>query len=316
MTLILMAGDWQSKSEHLHHLLAAGYLLGSSAQATEAPHTAQAMPPIGLVAMVNCQADVDAAAAVAGSLRLPWVAWDCRGGMWTAARHSGAIAALTNDSTPDDLVETVALFPTQTEISEHQPVEPEIRSFRTSEVVTVDSDSVVEIRSGVLAMRTAHPGGSELLMGLVGPGGIITGHPTYAGRVALVAHSDAEVSVRPWRDVATTWQYAVRSRQLQSYLASWYSVQSWTRVEQRVLGILILLAERFGRPTRPARSGWETIDVRLTHQHLADAICASRPTVSKAVQELLSTEVIRSNGAADYRRIHINTDLAREMATR
>ena len=130
--------------------------------------------------------------------------------------------------------------------------------------------------------------------------------------VELVAHSDVEVCVRRWRDVAITWDYAQRTRRLRAYLGSRYSMEARTPVDQGVLGILTRLAEPFGKP---ARSGQEMIDLRLTHQQLADAVSASRPTVSKALRELLPVDVISFTGAGDFRRIHLRTTLAREMAT-
>ena len=96
-------------------------------------------------------------------------------------------------------------------------------------------------------------------------------------------------------------------RRTQTYLTAWASVQSRARVDHRLLGVLMLLAERFGRQID---EGWTTIDLRLTHQQLAEAICATRPTEAKALRELLPTGAIRFTGAGDFRRIHLRMELA------
>ncbi|MDE2787455.1 MAG: Crp/Fnr family transcriptional regulator [Chloroflexota bacterium] len=301
MALILTFGDWRHKPEHLHHLLEAGYLLGTSAQIADALRPDRGLNPRGLVAMVHDEADVTAAASVCDALGLPWLAWDCCGGMWLTARRLGAQAVLPSETSPPELEEAVAVFLPEREAPDGGSA-PAFRSYRAGETILVDAESVAEVRSGIVAMRTSHSGGSDFMMGLFGPGDCISGHHVDAGHVGLVAHSDAQVAVRPWRDVATTWEYAERSRRLQTYLARWYSVQSTVSVEQRMVGILTLLAERFGRP---AGAGWEVIDVRLTHQHLADAVCASRPTVSRALHELLQARMIRFQGAGDHRRVDL-----------
>ena len=302
MALILTAGDWQHKPEFLHHLLEAGYLLGSSTQIADTLRLARGLNPSGLVAMVHGETDVTAAAAVSDALGLPWLAWDCCAGMWLTARRLGAQAVLPSDASPQDLEEAVSVFLPEQAAADSGLAAPVFRSCHAGETIPLDVEYVAEVRSGVVAMRTRHSGGSDLIMGLFGPGDWISGDPVRLENVQLVAHSDAQVAVRPWRDVATTWEYAERSRRLQTYLAKWYSVQSMVSVEQRTLGMLTLLAERFGRP---AGAGWEVIDVRLTQQHLADAVCASRPTVSRAMRELLEVDWIRFCGAGDHRRIHL-----------
>jgi len=57
-------------------------------------------------------------------------------------------------------------------------------------------------------------------------------------------------------------------------------------------------------------------DVRTTHRQLADAVCAGRPTVSKAVRELPPMGVVDCSGAGIERRIRFCAGLAREAMAR
>ena len=51
------------------------------------------------------------------------------------------------------------------------------------------------------------------------------------------------------------------------------------------------------------------LDVRLTHQQLAEAICSTRSTVTRALHLLERNGVIRIVGDGDYRRIFLRLDL-------
>ena len=101
-------------------------------------------------------------------------------------------------------------------------------------------------------------------------------------------------------------EFAGRLRKSLVWLNGWSAMQVRARVEDRVTGILSLLVERFRGASEP---GWQMFDVRLTHQNLADAVCATRSTVTKALQEIERNGVIRTLGSGDYRRIFLMLDL-------
>lgn len=149
-------------------------------------------------------------------------------------------------------------------------------------------------------------------MGLFGNGDFVSGRPTAMSQVEVVAHGAADVSVRRWSDVATPLEFAHRTQRLQSHPATRYSVHSHPLVEQ---GIRSISSPRAGRFGRPGGAGWNVIDVRITHQHLADAVCASRPTVSTVMRTLSKMNVIKFQGASEHRRIHLNTDRSRKVTT-
>ena len=109
-----------------------------------------------------------------------------------------------------------------------------------------------------------------------------------------------------WEDSVRTVEFAGRLKRSLVWLNGWSAMQVRVRVEHRLTGILSLLVERF---RGPSESGWQMLDVRLTHQNLADAVGATRSTVSRELQEMERNGVIRTVGTGDYRRIFLRTDL-------
>lgn len=175
----------------------------------------------------------------------------------------------------------------------------------------MEAESAVVVLSGEVAIRAVDPGGSQRLKGLFGAGDVLLAHPPGRGCVDLVAHSAARVSIHRWRELALTWDIADRMWQSQTYLTAWSAVQSRVRIERRLLGVLTLLAERFGRP---GPGGWVVIDVRLTQDQLAEAVGASRTAVSSAMRELLPAGAVRIKGAGQHSRIQLHGKQARALA--
>jgi len=313
MTLILTAGDWTTRSAYFAHLIQAGHLLGQFPQNATGETPATGIAASGLVAALDSEADVRMAADLANSMGLRWLAWDCVGGASVTAYRMGAAAVVGPGTSPADLVHAVAMFLTDPATERGLADAGESRSYEAAETVAVDVDSIVVVRSGVLAVRALHHGGTEVLMGLFGPGEVLLAHSADLCGVELAAHTEMDVFVRPLYDVALNGEYVRRTWQSQTYLTAWSAVQSKARVDHRVIGILTLLADRFGRDPD---AGWTMIDLRLTHQHLADAACATRPTVSRVLRDLLPLGVVRFDGAGDERRIQIKVELARATMVR
>ena len=303
--LLLVDGDWKTHSEHLTRLIESGYAV-VSADHLDGEVAASATPlRAGLIAAVASDADSDRAAARAGELHLRWLAWDCRGDGSLRAYRSGAMAVLPPDVSPADLLRAVSQccphgHDAAATFDEYPP-----RRCRAGDVIETGPESVVEIRAGAIAVRALHPDGAEALLGLFGPGEALLGPASGSGHVEVSAHADAEVIVRPGCDACPDDGLARRLGRAQITLTEWSAVQARPQVDRRVRGILRLLAERFGRD-EPA--GWRRIDLRVTHQQLADAALSTRSTVSRALRDLAHEGVVRLVGAGEYRRIDVRPD--------
>ncbi len=313
MTLILTVGDWTTRPAYLAHLIQAGHLLSQCPQTTEGDRLEKGIAASGLVAALDGEADVRTAADLANSMGLRWLAWDCVGGASVTAYRMGAAAVVGLGTSPADLVHAVAMFLTGPATEQGFADAGDSRNYQAADTVVVDADSLVLVRSGVVAVRALHVGGTEVLMGLFGPGDVLLARPANPCGVELAAHTEMDVFVRPWDDVVLNGEYVRRTWESQAYLTAWSAVQSKARVDHRVTGILTLLADRFGLDPE---AGWTVIDLRLTHQHLADAACATRPTVSRVLRDLLPMGIVRFDGAGDERRIQIRVDMARSIMAR
>ena len=305
MALLLLEGDWLSRPEYVAHLVDRGYTLQSASSIVGDDIQRWRERPVGVAAVLEQPSDAARAADVALQLGVSWLAWDRRGEAALAAYRAGAVVALPPESSPVDLERAVATSMADP-AGRGQPVEGQVLSYRATDVMDAGEDSVVEVLSGVVAMRSLQPDGSEVLMGLFGPGDLLVGHPTDFCRIDFVAHVDAEVSVRTWEDSVRTIEFADKMKRSLVWLNGWSAMQVRVRVEHRITGILSLLVERF-RGT--SESGWQMLDVRLTHQNLADAVGATRSTVSREIQEMERNGVIRTVGSGDYRRIFLRMDL-------
>ena len=273
-------------------LVAAGYAVGPASAG------GGGLRPAGLVAALEGEGDAAAAAAAADGLGLPWVAWDCSGEAALAALRGGAELALPPGASPPDLEQAAARL-----AQASRPAVARRRRFRPWEVIEAGEDAVVEVRSGVVALRSLQPDGTDALLGLFGPGDVALGRPTAPCYAALTALGEAEVSVSPWPEgAAAAAELAGKLRRLAGWLSAWSAVRARPQVEQRVVGILTLVAERFGQPVAP---GLYLLDLRLSHQQLAEAVCATRPTVTKTLQKLHRSGLIVYECKDGHRHVYL-----------
>jgi CRP-like cAMP-binding protein len=177
------------------------------------------------------------------------------------------------------------------------------RRYRTGERIFLDADSTLEVEAGVVALTVIDDDGAEALLGLYGPGQVLAGHPEDTCCIELRAHAEARVRILPWPESVELPAFAERLRERLWHMEAWAAMQARPQIEQRLLGILSLLAEQFGRVTPEGT----VIDVRITHAQLAAAVGATRATVSRWVGLLRrrgSLAVTGSGGGKRYRLPH------------
>jgi CRP-like cAMP-binding protein len=106
----------------------------------------------------------------------------------------------------------------------------------------------------------------------------------------LLLDREFATAASQWPEIAAALMYrlVLRSRRLSYQLA----VNTAPQVEQRLLYSLWALADRWGRVTEDGT----VLELRLTHQQLAELVAAQRPSVSTALSRL------RAEGRIDYGR--------------
>jgi CRP/FNR family cyclic AMP-dependent transcriptional regulator len=153
------------------------------------------------------------------------------------------------------------------------------------------------VSSGMIDRRIYVAG--QVALHIVGPGAIIAAHSTSSP--ALITHSQWTVAV-PVRLVLLGNRYqqaAARWPQLQLHILSRFAEQNeqlaaqlalcqMPRVEDRLLTMLWLLAEQWGKVT----SAGTLLPVRITHEALGAMVGARRPTVTLALSELAHSAAV------------------------
>lgn len=154
--------------------------------------------------------------------------------------------------------------------------------YRQGSLISLPDDAVLEVKEGVVALTALHADGAEVLLGLFGPGALLPGHPADSCAIELTAHTKVEVRMHSWAEAVRQPELAEKLLLRLRQMEAWASMQSRPNMEQRVLGILGLLAEHFGRP----HARGLLIDVRLTHSQLASAVGGTRATVTRLLSQL------------------------------
>jgi len=146
--------------------------------------------------------------------------------------------------------------------------------------------SVWLVVRGMVSLSTLSYQGDELLVGLAGPnepfGEPLTNLEAYEARALsdcdLLCLSCDEIAQSPHLALALLQGLGARYRQSEALLA----LLGLRRVEDRVKSFLELLANDYGQPCDQGLR----LDLRLTHQDIANALSTTRVTVTRALGNL------------------------------
>lgn len=169
---------------------------------------------------------------------------------------------------------------------------PMHRHYTRGVIIPTQPDLLLQVQQGVVAQVVTHSDGAEVLLGLHGPGQWLTPHPADSCYLSLQAHTDVTLAI-------FTWSQALHLPELASHLRArlwqqeaWAAMQARPHLDERILGILTLLAEQFGRPIEHGL----LVDVRLTHAQLATAVGATRATITRLLGALRRRQLISTIG--------------------
>lgn len=175
---------------------------------------------------------------------------------------------------------------------------PVYRSYSRGILIPTTPDQLLQVESGVVAQIVTHADGAEVLLGLHGPGQLLTPHPADSCFLNLQAHTDVRLAVYTWQQALHLPDLPARLRARLWQQEAWAAMQARPYLDERLLGVLTLLAEQFGRPTADGLR----IDVRLTHAQLATAIGATRTTVTRLLGALRQRGLLTTSGEGQEER--------------
>jgi CRP-like cAMP-binding protein len=234
--------------------------------------------------------------------RWAWLAWNRADdpAATNAAYEQGALAVLPARLTREGLAS--ALRTAFARAQDHR--RPAIRltrgegRFERGARIHIAEDDVLVVETGIVATTVLHDDGAEVLTALHGPGSVVIGHPEDSCCLQIHAHTTVRAIVQGWAHIAGTPRFAERLRARVRRMEAWAAVQARPHLQDRVIGLLSLLAESFGEP----RGAGVCIDVRLTHGQVAAAIGATRATVTRVIGKLRAEGVLDTEGDGQQER--------------
>lgn len=306
----------------LSRLPSAPFVVSLAPPDAQVPGDVQRQADIHMVVLRDAHAGTSATPLPGPSTT--WIGWNRSDtdGVVVAAYAAGARCVLPAE-TPGDVfarVLTTLLLGANARILGARPANGLRRHYKRGDRLLLDPNDVLRVESGVIAQRVVHHDGSEVLIGLSGPSQLVLGHPDDSCCLDRIAHQDAGVIVQSWADAIRAEDFAAELRARLRQLEAWSAVQARPHLSSRIVGLLSLLAEQFGR----LHQAGVLIDVRLTHSQFAAATASTRATVTRALGQLRRRRVVWSVGRGGGQRYglrsrgahsHGHGDAARPSAT-
>jgi PAS domain S-box-containing protein len=173
-------------------------------------------------------------------------------------------------------------------LTDLNPIEFEKRSliqYNRGEVIPLASHSIWLVTRGVVKLCSFTETGEEVLVGLAAEGMVfgtsLTSLPTYQAIAVsdsqVVAISLLELGQSPTLAHALVPLITQRLQQTERFL----TIHGQIRVNDRLAGLLSLLAQEIGEPTAQGIR----LKARLTHQDLANACSTTRVTITRLLNK-------------------------------
>ncbi|MEZ2226208.1 MULTISPECIES: Crp/Fnr family transcriptional regulator [unclassified Microcoleus] len=182
--------------------------------------------------------------------------------------------------------------PPLAEIQHSTGIDRNLHFYAKGETIPLMSQGLWQVCQGLVQLTTLYPSGEEGLLGWAGPsmcfGLWLTSLQTYRATatsdVYLIWYSMVEIEASPQLAQNLLPQMGRRLRQMEAILA----IAGQRRVEDRLYQLLLLLKQEFGQTVVEGTR----LNIRLTHQDIANAICTTRVTVTRMLGKLQQQELI------------------------
>jgi CRP-like cAMP-binding protein len=261
---------------------------------TIAPHGSTAAAAD--VALVVTDASADIVPLPAGRA---WVAWNPsnQDAVALAAYRQGASFVVSGPLDGPALLAAIERAGTRADPGKPRS-SPGLKRYIAQARIALGEQQVLRVESGIVAQRVIHADGTDVLIGLFGPRQLIVGHPDDGCCLDLIAHTDAEALCLTWDEAVRTPGFPDALRLRLQQMEGWAAAQARTHLDARLLGVLGVLAEQFGKPCPQGL----VVDVKLTHDLLASATAATRATVTRALGRLRHRGLVRTVDTVTGRR--------------
>ncbi len=164
--------------------------------------------------------------------------------------------------------------------------EHHLHFYHKGETIPLMSQGIWQICQGLVRLSNLYSVGEEGILGWAGPsmcfGSCFSYLQTYRATalsdVCLMCYTMIEIEGSPKLTQELLPQLIRRFRQTEALLA----IAGQRRVEDRLYQLLLLLKQEFGQPVADGTR----LNIRLTHQDIAGAICTTRVTITRLLGKL------------------------------
>jgi CRP-like cAMP-binding protein len=286
MSDLLLIGPWERLGPVAGRFHAAGHAVLLAAEAAPALAQVEGRRFHLAVAEVASSAGLAAVTEVVRRAGCPWLALD-GDALISEAYASGAVSVLPARADPE-LVEQAAMsllarFGGQdAALAPRSPGANRRRRFRAGDSIPVGRGQVLLVEEGVLAKTALEADGGEILLGFVAAGSLALEPQEDLLAFSLSACTDAEIAALSWEEAMLLPRFPERLRDQLAWAQAWSAAQARPHLDDRLSGILELLARQFGR----SHPQGVLVDFRVTHSQLAQAVGSTRSTVTRLLARL------------------------------
>lgn len=154
-----------------------------------------------------------------------------------------------------------------------------IYTFKRYEYIPLRSDVLWRIKTGIVRTMTCDEEGNQIILGLWSGGDIVSSLMSTLEPYQIQCLNDVEVEVLPSILCEQTSSAIIaHCQQTQHFL----SISHCRTIDVKLKKFLIWLSEKFGKPCDRG----VLIDLKLTHQDIAETIGSTRVTMTRALNQL------------------------------
>lgn len=256
----------------------------------------------GLPIVIVCAKELAAWEETIHFLKLrpyPWLIWNLSDdpAITLAGYLAGAPLVLPAQSGPKHFFPALQRMTSRAQQS--QPTQSSQRqNYAQGAFVQLQHEQALLIETGILAQSMLYADGNEVLLGLYGPGQLLIAHPEDNCALQLQAHSDLSVQIFSAQELASDSHYSAQLQARIRLMEAWAAMQARPYLDQRIMGLLSLLAEQFGRSNQRGL----VVDLRLTHAQLASALGVTRTTITRTLGQLRDRRKLTTIGQGEHER--------------
>jgi CRP-like cAMP-binding protein len=168
-----------------------------------------------------------------------------------------------------------------------------LQHYAAKQNIHLYGDDVLILYRGLVQVQTFHHSGDETILGLLGP--MMPISRSFSDLVSSEIYTLSEVYLLrlSWRDIEKSHALALEMNQLLTrrlqQMEILLALRNKKQVDERLLGLLAFLACEFGKET----SEGIDIDIRLTHQQIANMVGSTRVTITRCMGALRKANVLR-----------------------